>query len=104
MAKQTFSEKLMSAQLMNAGISKNLSTLSTVGMTEATTEAMKTMTDEAIALNDEQESLKAQLKMKTEELDAKMAVLDEEVARCRKLVKVVIPQAQWREFGIEAKV
>ncbi len=103
MAKQSFSEKLMSAQLMNAGINKNQSTLSTVGINQATAAEMQKKIDEALALNDEQESLKAQLKMKTDELEAKMDALNEEVARCRKLVKVVTPQAEWREFGIEAK-
>lgn len=57
----------------------------------------------AIALNDEQERLKAELKAKTEALDAKVKSISVLLSEAKKVVKLAIPQAGWKEFGIQDK-
>ena len=54
-------------------------------------------------LNSEQEKLKADLKTKTEELNKAVSEVENKVTFLKKLIKIDIPQTQWREFGIEDK-
>ena len=53
-------------------------------------------------LNSEQEKLKAD-KTKTEELNKAVSEVENKVTFLKKLIKIDIPQTQWREFGIEDK-
>jgi hypothetical protein len=59
--------------------------------------------DACIALNVEQETLKAKLKAKTEEFDATFAAMRKKAAEARKVIKLDMPQSSWREFGINDK-
>ena len=54
-------------------------------------------------LNSEQEKLKADLKTKTQELSKTITEIESKVSFIKKLIKIDIPQTQWREFGIEDK-
>ncbi|MTE24982.1 membrane-binding protein, partial [Microbacterium sp. ZXX196] len=54
-------------------------------------------------LNSEQEKLKADLKTKTQALDAKLNELQKLYAQLKKRIKIDIEQSQWKEFGIEDK-
>ena len=58
---------------------------------------------ECIGLNHEQEVIKASLKTKTEFLESRLKELNTLVSEARKLVKIAIPQAKWKEFGIDDK-
>ena len=64
---------------------------------------MQTDIDASIRLNGEQETLKAKLKEKTVELDTMMSSLTKKTSEARKIIKLDMPQASWREFGIEDK-
>ena len=54
-------------------------------------------------LNSEQEKLKADLKTKTQELSKTITEIESKVSFIKKLIKIDIPQTQWKEFGIEDK-
>ena len=54
-------------------------------------------------LNSEQESLKADLKKKTEEATQKLKEMDKFYADTRKRIKLDVEQTLWRKFGIEDK-
>ena len=54
-------------------------------------------------LNSEQEKLKADLKTKTQELSKTITEIESKVSFIKKLIKIDIPQTQWKEFGIEHK-
>jgi hypothetical protein len=60
-------------------------------------------TDACIALNTEQETLKAKLKEKTEEFDKAFAAMLKKAGEARKIIKLDMPQSSWREFGIDDK-
>ncbi|MDO4763449.1 MAG: membrane-binding protein [Flavobacteriaceae bacterium] len=57
----------------------------------------------AESLNTQQEKLKADLKVKTAELDATVKEMETKVAVVRKYVKLGTQKEEWREFGIEDK-
>ncbi|MCA9936994.1 MAG: hypothetical protein KC415_23830, partial [Anaerolineales bacterium] len=65
--------------------------------------AMEKFADELDALNSEQEDIKAQLKTKTEELNAKMKEARAKNANLAKRIKLATPQEHWAAFGITAK-
>ena len=72
-------------------------------MDVAFTTLLETNRKAAATLNDEQEKLKADLKMKTAELEAKLSELDKQMREARKIVKLDFTQTQWKEFGITDK-
>ena len=53
-------------------------------------------------LKTEAEKLKADLKMKTDALNAKLKALDEKYTFAKKRIKVDVPQGSWKEYGIDA--
>lgn len=63
---------------------------------------MEALRAEVEKLNGEQEKLKADLKAKTEAFVSKMKELDQKYAFAKKRIKVDIPQASWKEFGVDA--
>jgi hypothetical protein len=102
MAKKTYAENIKDAEIMSAGLSNHAEQVSKRGLDETFITEMNADLRDAIMLNNEQEKLKADLKLKTEALAAKMAALNASVAEARKIVKIDFPKAQWKEFGIDA--
>ena len=103
MATKTYSKTLTDAQVMVKGIKDNQSVVSQRKIDGAFADSLQADILTCVKLNGEQETLKAKLKTKTEELDAAMAVLNKKSAEARKIIKLDMPQASWREFGIEDK-
>ncbi len=86
-----------------AGLQNNATQVAKRGLDAAYLEKLQADLAKAIAENNEQEKLKADLKQKTAMLESTLKQLNAEVAEARKIVKIDFPQPQWREFGIEAK-
>jgi hypothetical protein len=103
MSKKTYAEQINDAGVMATGLQNNADAASKRGLDETFVSKMIDDLEEAIGLNSVQEKLKADLKQKTQELEAKMAALNAAVAQARKIVKIDFPQARWIEFGIGAK-
>ncbi|UCH94928.1 MAG: hypothetical protein JSV88_32390 [Candidatus Aminicenantes bacterium] len=99
--KRSFAEILNAADVMEAGISKYLDKLTRRGIDEAFVENFKKLKDNLRELNNEQESLKAQLKKKTDVLNQEFDELSNRLSECKKLVKLDIEQELWKEFGIQ---
>ena len=99
----SYAEQISKAQVLISGLKANADQIARRGLDEAFVTRMDTTRSDATALNDEQERLKAALKMKTAELDAQLVELDLQAAEARKIVKMDFPQNQWKEFGIEDK-
>ncbi|MGL5913663.1 MAG: hypothetical protein ACRCZB_05810 [Bacteroidales bacterium] len=99
---KSFAEKINSAQLMNAAMQKYAETVTTRGWTTEKNEQLEELRQKAIALNDLQEQIKGELKKQTEELDAQMHSLEEQMREAIKVVKLAMPQVTWVEFGIHA--
>jgi hypothetical protein len=103
MPQVTFAELINSAQVMSAGMQNNATEASKRGWLPENTDKLIAARAAAIALNDQQEKLKAELKTKTAELDAKMAELKAIMKEAKKVVKLGCPQSGWLEFGVTDK-
>ncbi|MBN2041825.1 MAG: hypothetical protein JW864_17450 [Spirochaetes bacterium] len=55
----------------------------------------------AMSIDNEQEDLKAQLKMKTASLDTKVNELGKMLSESKKLVKLEMEQESWKSFRID---
>lgn len=53
--------------------------------------------------NSEQEKLKSDLKIKTEELNTSVDKVSKLLSEAKKVVKLALPQAQWKQFGMDDK-
>jgi hypothetical protein len=87
---------------MASGISEHLSTLSPK-LDETTVERINTLVGDSKGLNAQQEILKGQLKEKTSEVNGKVKELKDLLSECQMIVKAVMPQERWVDFGIGAK-
>jgi hypothetical protein len=101
--KQSYAEQISAAQVMLAGLQANLERLERRGMTPEFITAMDANLGSIIGKNNEQEKLKADLKAATAALDALMAQMAKSMSEAAKVVKLEMPQEQWKEFGMAAK-
>jgi hypothetical protein len=103
MATKTYSQTISDATVMVKGIRDNQEVLEKRQIDIAFADSLQADIDTAVVLNNEQESLKAKLKGKTEQLDAVIATLTKKAGEARKIIKIDMPQSSWREFGINDK-
>ena len=103
MGRKTYAQIISETQVMVKGIKDNVTILSQRKIDNAFAKDLQDYIDECITLNNEQESLKAKLKSKTEKLNSTMSILGKKAGEARKIIKIDIPQSSWREFGIEDK-
>ncbi|MDR1603145.1 MAG: hypothetical protein LBS42_12070 [Tannerella sp.] len=103
MGTKSYATVISNAQVMLGGIQANEASLSKRGIDKAFAGNLQADIDACITLNNEQETLKAQLKEKTDELGKRLASLEKQAGEARKIIKLDIPQALWREFGINDK-
>jgi hypothetical protein len=103
MGRKIQSQEITDAGVMVNGIRAHQDVLAQRKIDEAFAKELQAGVDACIALNKEQETLKAKLKGKTEEFDAAFAAMQKKAAEARKIIKLDMPQSSWREFGIEDK-
>ncbi|MCP5108740.1 MAG: hypothetical protein GY950_35470 [bacterium] len=103
MSKTSYAEKISDCEVMISGLTKNQEQLSNRGIDAAFISELTTLKEEAVTLNNDQESLKAQQKRKTEELLEKMEAMCAKLSEARKLVKLDVRPALWKECGINDK-
>ena len=99
--KVSYAELVAKAQVMVSGLKNNTQEVQKRGIDSEFTTLLEKQCEEVIALNNEQERLKAELKAKTEEFVNKLNAINEQMREATKVTKLAIPQARWREFGIE---
>jgi cell shape-determining protein MreC len=100
MATKTYSQEISDAQVMLSGIRTNQSVLAERKIDDTFTNELHSTIEACINLNNEQEQLKARLKEKTQELNERMTQLKSKTKEARKVIKMDMPQASWKEFGI----
>ena len=97
---KSFAEQINSARLMLSGLKENAEKLKSIGVTEDDIASLNAVYGETTALDEKQERLKSELKTCTSELSDKSKQLNTLVANMKKRVKLVIPQTEWKGFGI----
>jgi hypothetical protein len=103
MGRKSQVQEITDTGVMANGIRAHQDVLSQRKIDNAFADELQSGVDACTALNVEQETLKAKLKAKTEELDAAFAAMQKKAAEARKIIKLDIPQSLWREFGIDDK-
>ncbi len=101
MPKDSYAEKVNDLELMASGIEHHQAELSDKGLDQPYADDLKLVKNQSVTLNNEQETLKAHLKDKTDQLNLKLSEGKKKYSFARKLVKLYIPQKLWKEFGIE---
>ncbi len=97
---KTYSQEITDAQVMLSGIKANQKVLAERKIDEAFVSDLAKTIEVIVHLNNEQETLKAKLKEKTEELSKNVKELKTKTGKARKIIKMDMPQASWQEFGI----
>ena len=103
MGTKSYAKTVSDIQVMIQGAKENEEILSLRGINEEFIRALEEEVAQCIQLNNEQEALKAKQKAKTQELKNTLLAAIRKSRNIRKIVKMDIPQALWREFGIEDK-
>lgn len=100
----TFSELLTNSTLMSINIKLNAAKVGRYGLDlPAFTDELDADVANATTLNQEQEHLKSELKLKTEELDLLNEKLMVSYALAKKTVKLAETQPNWVAYGITDK-
>ena len=100
MAKKSYAKSISDAQVMVSGLRANLTAVERRGIDAQFVDTLEQTRAEVTMMNDEQERLKAQLKMKTAELNQKLKEMNKMVTEGTKIVKLDFPKEQWKEFGV----
>jgi cell shape-determining protein MreC len=100
MGNTTYAETLASAQLITSGLRANLDKLAKRGMDESFVSGMEGTLKKVADLNAEQEALKARLKEKTAAVDSTLTELKGQISESKKVVKLALDSASWKQFGI----
>ena len=103
MATKPYSKVITDAQVMLAGIKTNQKVLAKRKIDDDFADNLEKNINACVKLNNEQEELKARLKVKTEELKKQMAELGKRTSEAKKIIKLDMPQTSWKEFAIADK-
>ncbi|MDO4229394.1 MAG: hypothetical protein Q4C98_06240 [Capnocytophaga sp.] len=106
MAKSTrpktgYDQLVSKVETMVAGLKNNAQEVQKRGADADFIAKLEKQREEVVALNNEQERLKSELKIKTEAVDVKLKEIEKQMSEAKKIVKLAIPQAGWKAFGIE---
>jgi len=103
MSGKTYAESINLTSVLVSGLKTNTERVSKRGIGSDFVPKLETILNDAKNLNNEQEALKAKLKIKTDELNKKMDDMKVMVDEAKKVVKLEFDKTQWKEFGIEDK-
>jgi hypothetical protein len=97
----SFGDKLVLASNMLAGINLFEEQLTRRGIDDAFETRMKEVYTLADQINNNQEEAKGELKRLTEQLNGIMDDLGNMYMEAKKIVKMDVPQSEWKKFGID---
>jgi hypothetical protein len=100
---KTFAEQINSAKLMVAALRQNLPALEKRGMTAEFIDLLESLLNSLSAQDVVQERQKADLRATTAAIDALLLQLHAQMSEANKVVKLEVPQPQWKEYGITDK-
>ncbi len=99
----SFANLLKKGTNMASGISTHLEVLNPRGINEETAQRFSKLVEDSSKLDNDQETLKGQLKEKTASLIENTRELRDLLSQCTLIIKAVVPQERWVDFGISAK-
>lgn len=96
----SYADKINDVKVMLAGLNSNTERLGKRGIDSEFITKMQSLHDEAKALDNEQEAIKARQKEKSDALNKKMEEVETVYREAKKVVKLEMPKESWKEFGI----
>ncbi|MDR1678537.1 MAG: hypothetical protein LBR81_02040 [Prevotellaceae bacterium] len=100
---KTFAEQVNKAKLMIAALRMNLETLKQRGMSEEFIDLLENLINSISEKDIVQERQKADLRATTATIESLLAQLNTQMKEAIKVVKLDVPQPQWKEYGIDDK-
>jgi hypothetical protein len=100
---KSYAAQVSNAQVMATALKSNMDKLQKRGMSEEFVASLDRSLNNILVQNSGQEKLKADLKSTTAVLHALLQQLNQMMREATKMVKLEIPQTQWKEFGITDK-
>ncbi|MDL2208809.1 hypothetical protein LJB97_04220 [Parabacteroides sp. OttesenSCG-928-O15] len=100
---KVYSEQIEKTSLLLEGLKNNQSILKQKGISADFIEKLESDNNQAIIYNDENDRLKADLKVKTVRANRKLDEIKAMVKEVKKIIKQDFPQEKWRNFGIMDK-
>jgi hypothetical protein len=100
---KTYAENIDLASVMASGLKANAERAAKRGLGADFPDRIENKVGTVKTINNKQETIKADLKTTTEELDKEMDELNALVDEAKKVIKLEFPQSQWKEFGITDK-
>ncbi len=102
MATKSYAQRITETRTLIDGLRDYKDSLP-LGIKSTTADDLELLRNKIETLNSEQESLKAELKKKTSQIDGEIKELEKIYNDTKKKIKLDIPQNLWRKFGIEDK-
>ncbi|GHT24981.1 hypothetical protein FACS189430_10890 [Bacteroidia bacterium] len=103
MARKIQTQEIADTGVMVNGIRAHQDVLAQRKIDDIFADQLQSYVNSCTALNIEQETLKAKLKESTAAFDAALAAMLKKAGEARKIIKLDMPQASWKEFGIADK-
>lgn len=100
---KSIASNIQDAEMMLVGLKANTTEVEKRGVDSAFIAKLEEEVKTLKTKNAEQEKLKADLKTKTEEVNTSESKVSKTMSEAKKVVKLAIPQSQWKEFGINDK-
>lgn len=97
----SYADEIAATKVMLSGLKANTDKLEKWGINAEHIASYEGIFQEAMALDNDQEALKARQKEKTVALDGKLVELRKFYGDSKKMVKMKLPKESWKEFGIE---
>lgn len=98
-----FAELMNCVKVMIAGLKANAERVERRGLDQAFLEGMESALNEVLIIDNEHEAIKAALKTKTSQLQAKVSQLYGMFQEAKKVVKLEFPQEAWIGYGMTDK-
>ena len=100
MSTYTFAEKINLSTVMISGLKNNMERVAKRGINSDFIPELEAKLESIKATNNEQESLKAKLKTKTQDLNIQVDDMMEMINEAKKVVKLEFDSSEWKEFGV----
>jgi len=100
---KTIDLQVEKSQMLIDGMKKNLNDLTDKGVNSQQLDTMQAALEELKAANAECDALRSELSKKVKRLNEHLAVVKEQFAEKKKLIKGYWPQEQWMRYGVADK-
>lgn len=101
MSEHSYPEQMNKTKVMLAGLKTNQERMTKRGLATEFVNQLEQVYQQIMTIDNEQEALKAKLKVKTSEMTNRLEEMDKLYREAKKVVKLEMAQEAWREFGIE---